>query len=229
MPRGYSLGAVSDAIYPTNRPLASGVSLNTLYGRDNEGIWYQDTSSSATSTLGYPTTEAGVLEVLVSNAGSKGTCIQRYTTYSTCILFTRTCTGFSSGIPIWTDWVSTVFSSNDTPNSGWIFGPNGHIHQYGVVSLGEVGKYNPQVIGGATYYTRYYVIKLPRPYVSTHQVTNITIAGRDFDNQGGVYGLWAMCNRNVDASGPSLTSFTVSVTSIDPTQKPIIHFTSEGY
>ena len=107
--------------------------------------------------------------------------------------------------------------------------PNGHIHQYGVATLDEVGNYNAQNVGGATYYTRYYIVSLPRAYPTAHQVTTVTIAGRSFDDQGGIYGLWATCNRNVNNGGPSLTSFTVAVTSIDPTQKPIIHFSSEGY
>lgn len=121
------------------------------------------------------------------------------------------------------------FSASDSVGNGWHIGPEGHMHQYGIVTLEAVGTFNPQTIGGATYYTRYYVVALPRAYLTAHQVTTVTIAGRSFDNQGGTYGLWATCNRNTDSSGPSLTSFTVSVTSIDSTQVPIIHFSSEGY
>lgn len=121
------------------------------------------------------------------------------------------------------------FAASDSANRGWYILPNNHIHQHGIVTLDAVGKFNPQTIGGATYYTRYYVVTLPRSYTTAHQVITVTIAGRSFDNQGGIYGLWAACNRNTDSSGPSLTSFTVSVTSIDSTQVPIIHFSSEGY
>ena len=121
------------------------------------------------------------------------------------------------------------FAKSDSANSGWYILPNNHIHQYGLVTLGAVGTYNPQTIGGATYYTRYYVVTLPRSYPTAHQVTTVTIAGRSFNNQAGAYGLWAVCNRNVDSSGPSLTSFTVAVTSVDSGLEPIIHFSSEGY
>ena len=121
------------------------------------------------------------------------------------------------------------FAASDSADRGWNVLPNGHIHQYGIVTLGAVGTYNPQTIGGATYYTRYYVVTLPRAYPTAHQVTTVTIAGRAFNAQGGVYGLWVLCNRNIDSSGPSLTSFTVSVTSIDSGQIPVIHYSSEGY
>ena len=123
----------------------------------------------------------------------------------------------------------SYFAKSDSPQRGWTALPNGHIHQYGVVTLGAVGTFNPQTFGGVTYYTRYYVVTLPRAYPAAHQVTTVTISGKAFNDQGGVYGLWAMCNRNVDSSGPSLTSFTVSVTTVDSTQVPIIHFSSEGY
>lgn len=121
------------------------------------------------------------------------------------------------------------FAKSDSPQQGWIALPNGHIHQYGILTLDPVGTFNPQTFGGVTYYTRYYVVTLPRAYPTAHQVTTLTIAGKAFNDQSGVYGLWAMCNRNIDSSGPSLTSFTVSVTTVDSTQVPIIHFSSEGY
>lgn len=123
----------------------------------------------------------------------------------------------------------SAFQVIDSPGRGWHVLPNGHIHQYGIATLAAVGNYNKQTIGGVDYYTRYYVVTLPRAYPTAHQVTTVTIAGRSFDNQGGAYGLWATCNRNVDSSGPSLTSFTVSVTTVDPTQVPVIHYSSEGY
>lgn len=121
------------------------------------------------------------------------------------------------------------FTKSDSPDRGWYLLPNNHLHQYGIVTLDAVGKYNPQTIGGATYYTRYYVVTLPRSYPTAHQVTTVTIAGRAFYDQGGIYGLWATCNRNTSSSEPSLTSFTVAVTSIDSTQIPVIHYSSEGY
>lgn len=123
----------------------------------------------------------------------------------------------------------SAFQVIDSPGRGWHVLPNGHIHQYGIATLAAVSNYNKQTIGGVDYYTRYYVVTLPRAYPTAHQVTTVTIAGRLFDNQGGTYGLWATCNRNVDSSGPSLTSFTVSVTTVDPTQVPVIHYSSEGY
>ena len=121
------------------------------------------------------------------------------------------------------------FAKSDSRERGWYLLPNGHIHQYGIVVLSAVGTFNSQIFGGVTYYTRYYVVTLPRAYPSAHQVTTVTIAGKAFNDQGGVYGLWAMCNRNIDSSGPSLVSFTVSVTTVDPTQVPVIHYSSEGY
>lgn len=123
----------------------------------------------------------------------------------------------------------STFQVSDSPGRGWHVLPNGHIHQYGIVTLEAIGNYNKQTIGGVDYFTRYYIVTLPRAYPAAHQVTTVTIAGRSFDNQGGIYGLWATCNRNVDSSGQSLTSFTVAVTSVDSTQIPVIHYSSEGY
>lgn len=39
------------------------------------------------------------------------------------------------------------FSASDTASSGWYILPNGHIHQYGIVTLAEVSTYNKQTLG----------------------------------------------------------------------------------
>ncbi|MCZ5701506.1 hypothetical protein O5466_19685 [Escherichia coli] len=44
------------------------------------------------------------------------------------------------------------FSASDTASSGWYILPNGHIHQYGIVTLAEVSTYNKQTLGGVDYY-----------------------------------------------------------------------------
>lgn len=48
------------------------------------------------------------------------------------------------------------FSASDTASSGWYILPNGHIHQYGIVTLAEVSTYNKQTLGGVDYYTRFW-------------------------------------------------------------------------
>lgn len=122
------------------------------------------------------------------------------------------------------------FSASDTASSGWYILPNGHIHQYGIVTLAEVSTYNKQTLGGVDYYTRFYTVTLPRAYPTAHISTAVTLAGRTFDKQGPEFGYWANCNRTVNsAEGVSTTQFVVEVISKDTTYVPVIHFTSEGY
>lgn len=122
------------------------------------------------------------------------------------------------------------FSASDTASSGWYILPNGHIHQYGIVTLAEVSTYNKQTLDGVDYYTRFYTVTLPRAYPTAHISTAVTLAGRTFDKQGPEFGYWANCNRTVNsAEGVSTTQFVVEVISKDTTYVPVIHFTSEGY
>ncbi|MCZ6198167.1 phage tail protein [Escherichia coli] len=122
------------------------------------------------------------------------------------------------------------FFASDTASSGWYILPNGHIHQYGIVTLAEVSTYNKQTLGGVDYYTRFYTVTLPRAYPTAHISTAVTLAGRTFDKQGPEFGYWANCNRTVNsAEGVSKTQFVVEVISKDTTYVPVIHFTSEGY
>ncbi|WP_431021576.1 gp53-like domain-containing protein [Escherichia coli] len=122
------------------------------------------------------------------------------------------------------------FSASDTASSGWYILPNGHIHQYGIVTLAEVSTYNKQTLGGVDYYTRFYTVTLPRAYPTAHISTTVTLAGRTFDKQGPEFGYWVNCNRTVNsAEGVSTTQFVVEVISKDTTYVPVIHFTSEGY
>ncbi|EPF5135085.1 gp53-like domain-containing protein [Escherichia coli] len=122
------------------------------------------------------------------------------------------------------------FYASDTASSGWYILPNGHIHQYGIVTLAEVSTYNKQTLGGVDYYTRFYTVTLPRAYPTAHISTAVTLAGRTFDKQGPEFGYWANCNRTVNsAEGVSTTQFVVEVISKDTTYVPVIHFTSEGY
>lgn len=122
------------------------------------------------------------------------------------------------------------FSASDTASSGWYILPNGHIHQYGIVTLAEVSTYNKQTLGGVDYYTRFYTVTFPRAYPTAHISTAVTLAGRTFDKQGPEFGYWANCNRTVNsAEGVSTTQFVVEVISKDTTYVPVIHFTSEGY
>ncbi|EPO9516027.1 gp53-like domain-containing protein, partial [Escherichia coli] len=66
------------------------------------------------------------------------------------------------------------FSASDTASSGWYILPNGHIHQYGIVTLAEVSTYNKQTLGGVDYYTRFYTVTLPRAYPTAHISTAVT-------------------------------------------------------
>ena len=124
----------------------------------------------------------------------------------------------------------SAFTASNSKSSGWYVLPNGHIHQYGIVTLAEVSTYNKQTVGGVDYYTRFYTVTLPRAYPTAHIMTVVTLAGRSFDKQGPEFGYWANCNRTVDsAAGVSKTQFVVEVISKDANYVPIVHYTSEGY
>lgn len=100
MPKGYSLDALADVVYPSTQSALT-VNLNTLVGRDNEGKYIQPTSASATTANNYPIQEAGILEVLRHAANGANNVMQRYTTFSSRRLFIRS---QADGSGNWTEW-----------------------------------------------------------------------------------------------------------------------------
>lgn len=124
----------------------------------------------------------------------------------------------------------TSFASSDNAQTGWNILPNGHISQYGTATLTTVGTVNPVTVAGITYYTRYYLVNLPRAYPTAHIGTVVSLAGYTFNQQTTEYGSWVNSNRTVTAGGSvSLTQFVVSVTSSNDSLIPVIHYKSEGY
>lgn len=88
MAKGYSFGALTDVVYPVYSGALTG-NLNDYWGSDKRGIWYQNANAGATLALNYPTTQAGVLEVIPHNANFTGASMQRYTVYSSNYVFIR--------------------------------------------------------------------------------------------------------------------------------------------
>lgn len=101
MPKGYSLDAIANVLYPSVKGVLN-VNLNTLYGLDNEGKYFQSANAGATTANNYPIASAGVLEVLCSNANFAGSTIQRYTTYIGSRTFVRSQN--SANPADWSDW-----------------------------------------------------------------------------------------------------------------------------
>lgn len=56
----------------------------------------------------------------------------------------------------------SAFGLSRNGQTAWDILPNGMIRQVGTVTLPPVGNFNPQVLGGVTYYTHYYRVNFPR-------------------------------------------------------------------
>lgn len=101
MAKGYSLSALVDVLWPVYGSSLGTTHLDTLYGRDNEGKYYQSSDGNATIANGYPETSAGVLEVLRHTANGVNNSIQRYTTYNTGSIWVRTQSQASAAWGAW--------------------------------------------------------------------------------------------------------------------------------
>lgn len=101
MPKGYSLDALANTHFPAATGPLGSTNLDTLTGRDNAGLYLQNSDAAATPANNYPTTQAGVLEVFWHGANGAGNVLQRYTTYSSNRVFIRSQTATDGR---WNTW-----------------------------------------------------------------------------------------------------------------------------
>lgn len=106
--------------------------------------------------------------------------------------------------------------------------PSGLIKQWGTTSLGAVGAYNAQTIGGIVWYSHFYTVTLPIAYNTAHFDCVATLAGYPGNAQGTETAAFVKTNKTATGPGESLTSFTVSILTPATGWTPTIHWESTG-
>lgn len=123
-----------------------------------------------------------------------------------------------------------AFSMSRNGQTAWDILPNGMIRQVGTVTLTPVGNFNPQVLGGVTYYTHYYRVSFPRRFPTAQIATLATLASPSFNNQATMAGRSLATHRDTDSgTDVSRTRFTVAYTTPNIGEIPTLHFESTGY
>lgn len=123
-----------------------------------------------------------------------------------------------------------AFSMSRNGQTAWDILPNGMIRQVGTVELTPVGNFNPQVLGGVTYYTHYYRVSFPRQFPTAQIATLATLASPSFNNQATMAGRSLATHRDTDSgTDVSRTRFTVAYTTPNIGEIPTLHFESTGY
>lgn len=124
----------------------------------------------------------------------------------------------------------SAFGLSRNGQTAWDILPNGMIRQVGTVTLTPVGNFNPQVLGGVTYYTHYYRVSFPRQFPTAQIATLVTLASPSFNNQATMAGRSLATHRDTDSgTDVSRTRFTVAYTTPDIGEIPTLHFESTGY
>ncbi|MBB3306352.1 MULTISPECIES: phage tail protein [unclassified Enterobacter] len=109
--------------------------------------------------------------------------------------------------------------------------PNGFMIQGGTVSLQPVGNFNPQTLGGQTYYTHFYRVPFNQAFATAQVTTVASLTCPPYDAQGSMAGRTLSVHRDQDAgqTGVAKTRFAVAVTHPQMGETPTIHWTSYGY
>lgn len=124
----------------------------------------------------------------------------------------------------------SAFGLSRNGQTAWDILPNGMIRQVGTVTLTPVGNFNPQVLGGVTYYTHYYRVSFPRQFPTAQIATLATLASHSFNNQATMAGRSLATHRDTDSgTDVSRTRFTVAYTTPNIGEIPTLHFDSTGY
>lgn len=93
-----------------------------------------------------------------------------------------------------------------------------------------VGQFNPQTIGGITFYTHFYKIALPRSMPNGILVANAILSGDRFGNQNPGYNADIKVSRDKDDGSGLLTDYvTISVKTPQTGWVPYFHITVVGY
>lgn len=124
----------------------------------------------------------------------------------------------------------SVFSLSRNGQNAWDILPNGMLRQVGTITLAPVGNFNPQVLGGVTYYTHYYRINFPRAFPTAQIAIVATLACYSYANQATMAGKSLSTHRDTDSGNDvSKTRFTVAYTTPNLGEVPTLHFEAIGY
>lgn len=124
----------------------------------------------------------------------------------------------------------SAFGLSRNGQTAWDILPNGMIRQVGAVTLTPVGNFNPQVLGGVTYYTHYYRVSFPRQFPTAQIATLATLASYPFNNQATMAGKSLATHRDTDSgTDVSRTRFIVAYTTPNLGEIPTLHFEAIGY
>ncbi|WP_407194855.1 phage tail protein [Citrobacter farmeri] len=124
----------------------------------------------------------------------------------------------------------SAFGMSRNGQTAWDILPNGMIRQVGTVTLTPVGNFNPQVLGGVTYYTHYYRVNFPRQFPNAQIATLATLASYTYSDQATMAGKSLATHRDTDSgTDVSRARFTVAYTTPNLGEIPTLHFESIGY
>ncbi|MGV2724843.1 UNVERIFIED_CONTAM: hypothetical protein POV78_24375, partial [Enterobacter roggenkampii] len=124
----------------------------------------------------------------------------------------------------------SAFGLSRNGQTAWDILPNGMIRQVGTVTLTPVGNFNPQVLGGVTYYTHYYRVNFPRQFPNAQIATLATLASYSHLDQATMAGKSLATHRDTDSgTDVSRTRFTVAYTTPNLGEIPTLHFEAIGY
>ncbi|MCL2892462.1 hypothetical protein [Brenneria tiliae] len=174
--------------------------LNTLTG-SSAGFWRQVLTGNATLARNYPVTQAGLLTIETSIAGSAETCMQTYKPYNSAFKYYRIYNGNT-----WTNWF-TDWSTGNLPNP-MTLDTNQVVTSYKIVSYDGAGVILRPATTGAACFIR----GQTEAGVNTWWVgrgSNTTQDATFLNNIGGAY-IRLLANGNIELN----TSNTVTINGV---------------
>ncbi|SFJ87588.1 Phage tail fibre repeat-containing protein [Candidatus Pantoea symbiotica] len=129
-------------------------------------------------------------------------------------------------IPDMSSFAATMNGSNF-----YVEFPNGFTVQGGTLSLTPVGAFNPQALGGQTYYTHYYRVPFIKAFKTAQVTTLAALTSPSYDTQGSMAGRSLAVHRDQDpgVSGVAKTRFSLAVTHPVTGETPTVHWVAYGY
>ncbi|MNJ49711.1 hypothetical protein D3C77_449570 [compost metagenome] len=127
-----------------------------------------------------------------------------------------------------TGFVKKFSDNSQLTTTGWRRMPDGGINQWGLVALSAVGAYNPQTIGGQTWYTHFYIVTLPTSYASAHHSVVASLGGAPSYAQFAMTPSFLTTDKRTISAVESLTSFTVAICTPATGWIPYLNFRSHG-
>ncbi len=170
-------------------------------------------------------TYGGILEALRTAVGAASNTFPYFTGTSSAgftplTALARTLLASTTGAAIW----AAIGGTSSLGANGWIKFPDGLIIQWGRNDLESVGAFNPQVLGGVTYYTHFYYITLPIPFPNAFYSVTGSNLGWTPQNQGSMAGK----TLNLGREGSDLNRFALSFSAPQTGDVPIVGWIAVG-